>query len=45
MIKYKLKELKMNINITDEAKNKLLELMKKSEFTEPALRLMIAGYG
>jgi hypothetical protein len=35
----------MNINITDEAKIRLSEILEKSDYTEPALRLYIAGIG
>lgn len=35
----------MNINITDEAQGKLKELISKSKYTDPVLRLLIAGYG
>ncbi len=35
----------MNINITDEARIRLSELLQKSNYTEPALRLYITGIG
>jgi Fe-S cluster assembly iron-binding protein IscA len=35
----------MKIKISDEARNKLNELMKESNYEEPALRLLIAGIG
>ena len=35
----------MNLNITDIAQDKLKEIMKTSEYEEPALRLRIAGFG
>jgi Fe-S cluster assembly iron-binding protein IscA len=35
----------MQINITDEAKNQLKEILDKSNFKEPALRVIIAGMG
>jgi Fe-S cluster assembly iron-binding protein IscA len=35
----------MNINITDEAKTKLKDLMSHSRYNNPVLRLLIAGYG
>jgi Fe-S cluster assembly iron-binding protein IscA len=38
-------EAKMQINITDEAKNQLRELFGKSNYVEPALRVFIAGMG
>jgi hypothetical protein len=35
----------MNINITNEAQTRLSELLDKSGYTEPALRLYISGIG
>ncbi len=35
----------MKINITDEAQKQLKELIGKSDYEEPALRLVIEGIG
>jgi hypothetical protein len=35
----------MNINITNEAQVRLSELLVKSDYKEPALRLYISGIG
>lgn len=35
----------MNINITNEAKIRLSELLEKSDYKEPAFRLYVAGIG
>ncbi len=35
----------MSINITDKAKKKIIDVMKDSEFTNPALRLVFNGFG
>jgi hypothetical protein len=35
----------MQINITGEAKKQLKEILDKTDFKEPALRVVIAGMG
>jgi Fe-S cluster assembly iron-binding protein IscA len=35
----------MNINITNEAQTRLSELLTKSTYEEPALRLYVSGIG
>jgi len=35
----------LGISVTNEAKDKLLEIMKESELKIPAIRVVFAGFG
>lgn len=35
----------MNITITDEAKDKLKDVLNQSEFKSPAIRIVMSGIG
>ncbi len=35
----------MNIQVSHEARDKILEIMRDSEFKKPALRIVFAGAG
>ncbi len=35
----------MSINITDKAREKIINVMKDSELTNPVLRLVFNGFG
>jgi Fe-S cluster assembly iron-binding protein IscA len=40
-----IKRERMSINITDKAREKIIDVMKDSELTNPALRLVFNGFG
>ncbi len=41
----RIKEVYMNIQVTDMAREKILDAMKGTEFEKPALRLVFSGIG
>ncbi len=38
-------EVSMNIQVTDSAKEKILDAMKGADFVKPALRVVFSGIG